>query len=80
MKGVTAVKFFSEIKNLFQGIDINVTERLDTAEASFAITYNLLPTIETFEKIINRSGIIYFFSLSPPSVFLVQPVRLYLQE
>ena len=47
------MKFFSEIKNLFQGIDINVTERLDTAEASFAITYNLLPTIETFDKIIN---------------------------
>lgn len=45
------MKFFSEIRNLFQGIDIVIAERLDTAEASFAITYNVLPTIEAFQGI-----------------------------
>lgn len=45
------MKFFSEIRNLFQNIDVIIAERLDTAEASFAITYNILPTIETFRKI-----------------------------
>lgn len=47
------MKFFSEIRRLFQNIDIVTSEQLDIAEASFAITYNVLPTIETFREILD---------------------------
>lgn len=45
------MKFFSEVRNLFQNLDIIIAERLDTVEASFSITYNILPTIEAFQEI-----------------------------
>lgn len=47
------MKFFSEIKKLFQNIDIIIVERLDTAEASFIISFNMLPSIELFQKLFN---------------------------
>jgi hypothetical protein len=47
------VNFFSEVKKLFQSFESDVVERLDTAEASFVITYNSLPTIEKFGEIIS---------------------------
>lgn len=47
------MKFFSEIRRLFQNIDFDIAERLDTAGASFVITYTVLPTIETFREILD---------------------------
>lgn len=47
------MKFLSEIRRLFQAKDIVVVEQLDTAEASFSITYSALPPIETFRDISN---------------------------
>lgn len=46
------MKFFSEIRRLFQNIDVVIAEQLDTAETSFSINYTVLPTIETFQEIL----------------------------
>jgi len=45
------VRFFSEVRELLKSVDIEVTERLDTAEASCTIAYNTLPTIETLQAL-----------------------------
>lgn len=47
------MKFFSEIRRLFQNIDVVIAEQLDTVGASFAITYTVLPTIETLRSILD---------------------------
>lgn len=47
------MKFFSEIRRQFENIDVVTAEQLDTAGASFTITYNVLPTIETFREILD---------------------------
>jgi hypothetical protein len=47
------VKFFSELRNIFQSADIVIAERLDTAEASFSITYNEIPTVDAIQNILN---------------------------
>jgi hypothetical protein len=47
------VKFFSEIRKLFHDINVVVAERLDTAEASFSIPYEILKTVETFDEIVS---------------------------
>ncbi|MEG0836032.1 MAG: hypothetical protein RR413_11370 [Christensenellaceae bacterium] len=46
------MKFFSETRKLFQNIDATIFEQLDTAEASFTITYTVLPTIETLRSVL----------------------------
>ena len=45
------MRFFSEVRELFESVNVEVTERLDTAEASCAIAYNTLPTIETLREL-----------------------------
>ena len=45
------MRFFSEVRELLKSVDIEVTERLDTAEASCTIAYNTLPTIETLQAL-----------------------------
>lgn len=46
------MKLFSEIRDMFQCIGIQISERLDTTEASFSITYAALPTVKIFDEIL----------------------------
>lgn len=47
------MKFFSEIRRLFQSTDIVIVEQLDTAGASFSISFSALPPIENFRNILD---------------------------
>lgn len=46
------MKFFSEIKRLFQSSDVDIKERLDTVSTSFSIPCSMLPPISTFQEIL----------------------------
>ena len=45
------MKLFSEIRSVFQLDDINITERLNTAEASFTVTFQTLPSTESIQSL-----------------------------
>lgn len=47
------MNFFSELKRIFQLIDIDIIDRFDTTEASFDITYANLPTVDILSEVLN---------------------------
>jgi hypothetical protein len=52
-KGVRTVKLFSEFNKVFQIDNISISERLNTAEASFTTKLQILPSIEAIRSLCN---------------------------
>ena len=54
MNGRIVVGLFSIVNKVFSDVDIVVKERLDTVETCFNVIFDKLPSIETFNRIIEN--------------------------